>query len=80
MAIPASWRMTDLCNTEAFNSCLDSGRQAERIRRDLVQGQAAGINGTPAIFVNGVSVPGGAVPFETVAAAIDRELQRIDSD
>ena len=67
-------------DTEAFGSCLDSGRQAERIRRDLAQGQAAGINGTPAIFVNGVGVPGGAVPYETVAAAIDRELRRIDSD
>jgi hypothetical protein len=41
----------------------------------LSQGQAAGINGTPALFVNGVNVPGGAVPYEVVAAAIDRELQ-----
>ncbi|MEJ2342628.1 MAG: thioredoxin domain-containing protein [Gemmatimonadales bacterium] len=65
-------------DAEEFGSCLDSGRQADRIRRDLSQGQAAGINGTPALFVNGVNVPGGAVPYEVVAAAIDRELQRME--
>ena len=57
-----------------------SGRQAEQIRRDLSQGQTAGINGTPALFVNGVNVPGGAVPYEVVAAAIERELRRVESD
>ena len=67
-------------DTEEFASCLDSGRQADRIRRDLTQGQAAGINGTPALFVNGVNVPGGAVPYEVVAAAIDRELRRAEAD
>ncbi len=67
-------------DAEEFGSCLDSGRQADRIRRDLSQGQVAGINGTPALFVNGVNVPGGAVPYEVVAAAIDRELRRVESD
>jgi predicted DsbA family dithiol-disulfide isomerase len=67
-------------DTEEFGSCLDSGRQADQIRRDLSQGQTAGINGTPALFVNGVNVPGGAVPYEVVAAAIDRELRRSESD
>jgi protein-disulfide isomerase len=67
-------------DADEFGSCLDSGRQADRIRRDLSQGQVAGINGTPALFVNGVNVPGGAVPYEVVAAAIDRELRRAESD
>lgn len=67
-------------DAEEFGSCLDSGRQAERIRQDLNQGQVAGINGTPAVFVNGVNVPGGAVPYEVVAAAIERELRRVESD
>jgi predicted DsbA family dithiol-disulfide isomerase len=65
---------------DEFGSCLDSGRQADQIRRDLSQGQVAGINGTPALFVNGVNVPGGAVPYEVLAAAIDRELRRVESD
>jgi len=35
-----------------------------------------GANGTPAIFINGVDLPGGAVPYATVAAAIDKALER----
>lgn len=67
-------------DAEEFQACLDSGRQAERIRKDVGQGQAVGVTGTPAIFVNGVSVPGGAVPYEVVAAAIERELRRAGSE
>jgi protein-disulfide isomerase len=63
-----------------FDSCLDSGRQADRIRQDVGQATAVGISGTPAIFVNGIEVPGGAVPFEVVSAVIDRELRRAESD
>ncbi|UCF20671.1 MAG: thioredoxin domain-containing protein [Gemmatimonadota bacterium] len=63
-----------------FDSCLDSGRHAERIRRDLQEGAAVGVDGTPAIFVNGVPVPGGAVPYATLAAYIDAELAREGSE
>lgn len=63
-----------------FNACLDSGRQADRIRQDVAQATSVGISGTPAIFVNGINVPGGAVPFEVVSAVIDRELRRLEAD
>lgn len=59
-----------------FDSCLDSGRHAEQIQNDLAEGERAGVTGTPAVFVNGVALGGGAVPYETVARAIDRELAR----
>jgi protein-disulfide isomerase len=39
-------------------------------------GQTAGVNGTPALFVNGIPIEGGAVAFEVVAEALDRELRR----
>ncbi len=63
----------------AFDDCLDSSRHAEKVRRDLEEGTSAGVNGTPSLFVNGVNLPGGAVPYETIAAAIDNELLRVGS-
>jgi protein-disulfide isomerase len=59
-----------------FDTCLDSGRYVEQIQKDQREGQKAGINGTPAIFVNGIEVPGGSVPYSTVEAAIEKELAR----
>ena len=59
-----------------FDACLDSGRYTEQVQNDLAEGEKAGITGTPAVFVNGIALGGGAVPYETVAAAIDRELAR----
>jgi protein-disulfide isomerase len=59
-----------------FDSCLDSGRYAEQIQNDLAEGSRAGMTGTPALFVNGIEIPGGAVPYENVARVLDRELAR----
>lgn len=60
-----------------FDSCLDSGKYADQVQRDLAEGERAGVTGTPAVFVNGTSVRGGAVPYETVAAVVQRELDRV---
>ncbi len=59
-----------------FADCLDSGRQAERVRRDMREGDRVAIEGTPALFVNGIPLPAGALPYEAVAEVIDRELER----
>ncbi|MFQ5789131.1 MAG: thioredoxin domain-containing protein [Acidobacteriota bacterium] len=66
-------------DTNAFNRCLDSGRYETRVAADLQDGSAAGVSGTPAVFVNGRPVPGGAVPYQTMADVIQDELQRIKS-
>ncbi len=58
---------------EAFNACLDSGRQAALVSADLQAGQNAGVSGTPAMFINGRPLSG-AQPFEELAAIIDEEL------
>jgi protein-disulfide isomerase len=60
-----------------FDSCLDSGKYQSVVQGDLEAGQRAGVNGTPALFVNGVPVPGGAVPYEAVVEAIEKEFARI---
>jgi protein-disulfide isomerase len=59
-----------------FDSCLDNGRSVEQVQKDQAEGSRVGVTGTPAIFINGALVPGGAVPYATVAAAIDKELAR----
>lgn len=62
-----------------FDSCLDTGRYTERVQNDMKEGSKAGVTGTPAVFVNGVEVPGGAVPFQTVADAVQKELAKSKS-
>jgi len=64
---------------DEFDRCLDTGRYVERIQDDLAAGKSVGVTGTPALFVNGIPVPGGAVAFDVVAAAIDKELGRVGS-
>jgi protein-disulfide isomerase len=61
-----------------FDSCLDSGRHAETVQKDMRDGAGLGVTGTPAMFINGIPLPGGALPYEAVAKAIDEELERID--
>jgi len=60
----------------AFATCLDSGRHAGLVERDLLAGQAYGVSGTPAFFVNGRPLVG-AQPFEAFQQVIDDELQRV---
>ncbi len=36
-----------------FDSCLDTNKYSEEIKKDLADGETAGVNGTPAFFVNG---------------------------
>lgn len=43
-----------------FQQCLESGKQASKIRSDLAEGQKAGVQGTPSFFL-GFTEPGTAV-------------------
>jgi len=61
-------------NTSQFDSCLDGGKYATKITQDINEGSAAGVQGTPATFVNGTLVSG-AVPYEQFKSAIDQMLQ-----
>jgi protein-disulfide isomerase len=62
-------------NSEAFNACIDTGKHAEVVAADFKEGAAAGVSGTPAMFVNGRFISG-AVPLEQIAEVVDDELRR----
>jgi protein-disulfide isomerase len=62
-------------NAESFNSCLDSGKYKAKVAEDLQAGTAAGVSGTPALFINGRFI-NGAVPLEQISEVIDDELRR----
>lgn len=62
-------------NTDQFNSCLDSDKYAKDYQTDLSDGQKAGVNGTPTVFINGVPLVG-AQPYTAFKTAIDQALAK----
>jgi protein-disulfide isomerase len=60
-------------NREKFDKCLDGGEFKSAIDDDIAAGSAAGVNGTPAFFINGRMLDG-AQPFEAFQEVIDEEL------
>jgi protein-disulfide isomerase len=65
-------------NADKFNKCLDSGEKASAIQADVKAGSAAGVSGTPAMFINGRFISG-AVPIDQITTVIDDELRRAGS-
>ncbi|OHA04032.1 MAG: hypothetical protein A3J58_03370 [Candidatus Sungbacteria bacterium RIFCSPHIGHO2_02_FULL_52_23] len=57
-----AWAREIGLKTAQFDQCLDSGKYAAEIEKDLQDGIQAGVSGTPATFVNGRLISG-AVPF-----------------
>lgn len=62
-------------NTDQFKSCLESDKYAAKVKEDFTQGQAAGVQGTPATFINGQLVSG-AQPYSNFKSIIDAELAK----
>ena len=56
-----------------FNSCVDTHKYKAQVDADARAGEEAGVNGTPAFFING-RVLSGAQPFEAFKRIIDDEL------
>jgi protein-disulfide isomerase len=59
----------------AYKAGLDSHKWADKVDKDLAAGKAAGVQGTPAFFVNGVFI-NGAQPFDAFKKTIDQELAK----
>ena len=65
-------------NKSKFQTCLESGKFAARVKQDLDGGSASGITGTPGTIIIGQDgqtqlVPG-AVPYEQLKAQVDSAL------
>jgi protein-disulfide isomerase len=65
-------------NASQFDKCLDGGKYKAQVRKDVAAGMAAGVQGTPTLFING-RVISGAVPFGEIKRVIDDELARKQS-
>jgi protein-disulfide isomerase len=59
----------------SFNACLDSGKETAAVQADMKAGTKAGVNGTPAMFVDGRFI-NGAVSADDLSKVIDEELKR----
>ena len=67
---------TDLkLDTTKFNDCLDSEKYKSEVQKDFEDGQKYGVSGTPAFFINGISLVG-AQPFSAFQQIIEQELNK----
>ncbi len=58
-----------------FNDCVDSNKYAKDVQDDTEAGRQSGVNGTPALFINGKMIAG-AVGYDTVKAEIENALKQ----
>ncbi len=56
-----------------FDAALDSGRLVDKVRRDMLDGQRVGVNGTPTLFINGKRVADRS--YEGLKAVIETALK-----
>ncbi len=56
-----------------FDAALDSGKYADKIQRDVTDGQRLGITGTPSLFINGSPVAD--ITYEGLKATLDAALK-----
>lgn len=63
-------------DTKKFNECLDTSKNAERVRGTMAEGQAASVKSTPTFYVNGQLVMG-AQPLDVFSEIIDEELAKV---
>ena len=61
----------------SFTSCVTERTFKDEVQADLAAGQALGVKGTPATFINGTLVPG-AYPFEDYQKIIESELKKAE--
>lgn len=60
-------------DTAGFSQCLDSGRYAEKVQQETLEGQQAGVRGTPSVFVNSQYIENG-INYPTLQAVVEAAL------
>jgi protein-disulfide isomerase len=58
----------------AFETCLTSGKYAEKVKQDQREGYSLGVAATPALFINGRFLSG-ALPLPNISRVIDEEIR-----
>ena len=61
-------------DVDAFVACLESGEMADQVQAEFEQGEALGVSGVPAFFINDWSVSG-AQSFEVFQQVIEAALR-----
>ena len=56
-----------------FDAALDSGKFADKVQRDVIDGHKLGINGTPTLYINGKRVSDNS--YESMKSAIEAALK-----
>lgn len=69
-----TWAQSLGLDTATFNQCLDNTVHQAKVDKDLNDGKAAGVSGTPTFFINGNRIVG-AQPYASFKAIIDQELK-----
>lgn len=60
---------------DKFNACVDSDKYLPKIQEETKAGTAAGVQGTPASFIDG-TLYAGVLPINTFTQIIDKELSK----
>jgi len=60
-------------DSNKLSGCVSSGQFEDNVNKDLDEGSTAGVQGTPATYVNGYLLEG-AVPYEQFKAEIEKRL------
>jgi protein-disulfide isomerase len=59
----------------AFNACFSANTYSNNINKDYLDGQVAGVQGTPSVFVNGKLLTPGFIPsYDEISQAIEALL------
>ena len=63
-------------DSDKFNKCVLEKTYLQEVKDSTSNARTYGVAGTPAFFVNGKVIPGGAVPYSVVKQAIEAELKK----